>query len=479
MVCEPYGKRVVDRRLKSLVADADPSVYWTDRQGRPEFERYRPGRGRSGAVDLVVVGGGFTGLWAALAAVEENPGRSVVLLEAKTVGHGASTRNGGFCDASLTHGLANGVAHWPKEIDTLLRLGDKNLAGLLADLDRLGLPSAARPAAILDVAVTDWQADSLAEAHRLQQRHGRRSKLLTESEVQDRVQSPLYRRGLIIDGSMALVDPAAVTWGLAEAARSAGAQIYERTPVAGIEPQGRRLAVAVPGGTISADRVIVATNAWAGPGRSLRRRIVPVYDHVLMTEPLSEAQRDQIGWRGGEGISDVGSQFHYYRMTDDHRILWGGYDANYYYGSRVKAGHEDRPASHELLADHFFRTFPALDGLRFTHRWAGPIGTTARFTAAWGSRFDGRLRWVGGYTGLGVGASRFGAAVALDLVDGRRNERTELEMVRSKPFPLPPEPLRWLAIQMTRRAIVQSDGNRGRRAPLLRLLDRFGIGFDS
>ncbi|MCP3990396.1 MAG: FAD-dependent oxidoreductase, partial [Actinomycetia bacterium] len=131
------------------------------------------------------------------------------------------------------------------------------------------------------------------------------------------------------------------------------------------------------------------------------------------------------------------------------------------------------------LAEHFFQTFPQLDGLRFSPRWRGPIGTTTRFTATWGTAHDGRLAWVAGYTGLGVGASRFGARVALDLAFGDATERTELEMVRKKPFPFPPEPLRWAGIQLTRRAIQQADQKAGKRGLWLGLLDRFGIGFDS
>ena len=132
-----------------------------------------------------------------------------------------------------------------------------------------------------------------------------------------------------------------------------------------------------------------------------------------------------------------------------------------------------------MLSEHFFATFPQLEGLRFTHRWGGPIGTTTRFTATWGTALKGRLTWVAGYTGLGVAASRFGARVALDMAFGRATERTELQMVRKKPFPFPPEPLRWMAVRLTRNAIQRSDRRGGKRGLWLGLLDRFGVGFDS
>ena len=121
---------------------------------------------------------------------------------------------------------------------------------------------------------------------------------------------------------------------------------------------------------------------------------------------------------------------------------------------------------------------PQLEGLGFTHRWAGPIGTTSKFAAAFGTRHGERLAWVGGYTGLGVGASRFGARVALDLVDGLATERTMLQMVQRKPFPFPPEPVRSLAIRATKRALAKEDET-GARQRWIRILDRFGVGFDS
>jgi glycine/D-amino acid oxidase-like deaminating enzyme len=213
--------------------------------------------------------------------------------------------------------------------------------------------------------------------------------------------------------------------------------------------------------------------------RAIRRYVVPVYDYVLVTEPLSEAQHHAIGWRGRQGISDMANRFHYYRQTDDGRIVWGGYDAIYDFGGRVAPERDQRPETFELLAEHFFATFPQLEGLRFTHRWGGAIDTCSRFSALWGRALGGRAAYVVGFTGLGVGASRFGARVALDLLDGRDTERTRLEMVRRRPLPFPPEPARWAGIQLTQRALARADERAGRRGPWLRALDRLGLGFDS
>jgi glycine/D-amino acid oxidase-like deaminating enzyme len=225
--------------------------------------------------------------------------------------------------------------------------------------------------------------------------------------------------------------------------------------------------------------VILATNGFPPLMRSIRRYIVPVYDYVLVTEPLSADQRAAIGWRNRQGIGDAANQFHYYRLTADGRILWGGYDAIYHFRNGVSPRLEQRFATFELLSRQFFETFPQLEGLRFSHRWAGVIDTSSRFCVMFGTGMSGKLAYAVGYTGLGVAATRFGARVALDLADGRDTAFTRLRFVRSKPVPFPPEPLRYAGIQLTRRALAAADRNAGRRGLWLRTLDRLGLGFDS
>jgi glycine/D-amino acid oxidase-like deaminating enzyme len=200
---------------------------------------------------------------------------------------------------------------------------------------------------------------------------------------------------------------------------------------------------------------------------------------VLVTEPLTSAQLAGVGWRHRQGVADAGNQFHYYRLTADNRILWGGYDAVYYNGGRITAARDQRPATFALLASQFFTTFPQLTGVRFSHAWGGVIDTCARFCAFYGTARGGRLAYAAGYTGLGVGASRFGANVMLDLLGGQPTERTELSMVRTRPVPFPPEPVRSAVIQLTRASIARADRNEGHRDLWLRTLDRLGLGFDS
>lgn len=455
---------------------AAPEVFWSD---RPDGPQAAPELIGGHDADLTVVGGGFTGLWTAVQALEAEPGLSVVVLEGERCGFGASSRNGGFCDSSLTHGLHNGLSHWPDDTETLVRLGRQNLDAIESSLERYDIDADFARAAEVGVATEPWHVAELENSLDAHRAIGDRVELLDGEQMQARVHSPTYLGGLVRHDDMALVDPARLCWGLRSAAEALGAKVYENSPVTDIGRRRGPLVVASPDGSVRTERVVVATNAYRGPLRRPRRYVIPVYDHVLVTEPLSSEQMQAVGWVQRDGLSDVSNQFHYYRLTEDNRILWGGYDATYHFNSGLDPAHDQSRHTHAMLAEQFFETFPQLEGLRFSHRWGGPIGTTTRFTATWGTAHRGRLAWVAGYTGLGVAASRFGAAVALDLVNGRTTERTELAMVTKKPFPFPPEPMRWTGVQLTRRALQKADRNDGRRGPWLRLLDRFGIGFDS
>jgi glycine/D-amino acid oxidase-like deaminating enzyme len=230
---------------------------------------------------------------------------------------------------------------------------------------------------------------------------------------------------------------------------------------------------------LRARRAVLATNAFPSLVKRLRPYIVPVYDYVLVTEPLTAAQLASVGWRNRQGVADSGNQFHYYRLTADNRILWGGYDAIYHFGRIMRSSYDQRPETFTRLAEHFFTTFPQLEGIGFSHRWGGAIDTCSRFCAFYGTAHRGRVAYVLGYTGLGVGATRFGARVMLDLLSGERTELTELEMVRSKPVPFPPEPFAYLGVQATRWSLEQADRRSGRRNLLLRGLDAIGMGYDS
>lgn len=460
----------------TALADAQPSVFWLDDPDRPGPLPALAGRVEA---DLVVVGGGYAGLWTALRAVERDPSRSVVVLEAATCGSEASGRNGGFAAASLTHGFGNGRARWPDELATLDRLGADNLRGLGDTVRRYGIDCHWEETGELAVATAPYQLEELAELAAEMTRAGHQVELLDAPAVRARVGSPTYVGGLADPRGCALVEPARLAWGLRRACLDLGVRVFEGSRVTGLEQDGAAMLVSTGAGSVRAGCVALATNAFPPLLRRLRLMTVPVYDHVLMTEPLSPAQRASVGWAGREGVGDSANQFHYFRLTRDDRILWGGYDAVYHYGSRVARDLEQSDRTHGLLAEQFFATFPQLEGLRFTHRWGGVIDTCTRFAAFYGTAHAGRTAYALGYTGLGVAATRFAADVVLDLLDGADTERTRLDMVRRRPLPFPPEPARYAGIQLTRWSLDRADRHDGRRNLWLRALDRAGLGFDS
>jgi len=393
-----------------------------------------------------------------------------VLVEGNRVGWAASGRNGGFCDASLTHGAVNGRERFPSEFDTLERLGAQNLDAIQAAVDRYGIDCEFERAGTIGVAAEEYQVAGLRASG---------AAFLDTEAVRAEVNSPTYLAGAWDKDGTALVQPAALAWGLAAACERLGVRIAEHTPASGLAAEADGMQVRLRDGLLWARRVALGTSAFPALVRRLRPYIVPVYDYVLVTEPLSAAQRAEIGWRNRQGIGDSGNQFHYYRLTADDRILWGGYDAIYHFGRGQRAAYDQRPATFARLADHFFTTFPQLEGVGFSHRWGGAIDTCSRFCAFFGTAHRGRVAYALGYTGLGVGASRFGARVMLDLLSGIRTELTELKMVRRKPVPFPPEPLAYLGVQATRWSLASADRHGGRRNLWLRALDAAGMGFDS
>jgi glycine/D-amino acid oxidase-like deaminating enzyme len=450
---------VIERALENTVHAA----FWLDDIERTAY----PALSGEVRADLAIVGGGYAGVWTAIRAKERDPQRSVVLLEANRVGWAASGRNGGFCEASLTHGEENGRNRWPDELETLERLGLENLDGIQETVQRYGM----------DV---DWertgQMSVAVEPHQIPWMEG--DDFLDRAAVQAEVASPTYLAGSWDREGCAMVHPAKLAFELARVATELGVQIFERTRVTGLSGRGVQTVTAETGSVV-ADQVALATNVFPSLLKRNRLMTVPVYDYALMTEPLSAEQYDAIGWKNRQGLADSANQFHYYRLSADNRILFGGYDAVYHFGGKVREEYEERPESYRKLASHFFTTFPQLEGLRFTHRWAGAIDSCSRFCAFFGTARGGRVAYATGFTGLGVGATRFAADVMLDELAGLDTERTRLEMVRTKPIPFPPEPAASIGVNLVRAAMNQADHNEGRRNLFLRSLDAVGMGFDS
>jgi glycine/D-amino acid oxidase-like deaminating enzyme len=439
--------------------------FWTEDAGPRQM--HPPLRERRHA-NLAIVGGGYLGLWSALLAKERYPELDIVLLEADRIGAAASGRNGGFCEASLTHGEVNATKHWPEEADQLRRLGERNLDEFEEAIRRYEIDCDFERTGTLNVAV---------ESYQVAQCYG--PEYLSRDEVRAELASPIFLSGSWERDSGALLHPGKLAAGLARVLDDLGVRLCENSPVRGLSGDKLRVRVECATGVVEAERVILATNAFPALLRRYRKHTVPVYDYVLMTEPLSGAQMESIGWKHRQGVADLGNRFHYYRLTRENRILFGGYDAIYHFGGKLSAEYEDRPESFRKLASHFLTTFPQLAGVRFTHRWAGVIDTSTRFCAFFGQAYRGRVAHAAGFTGLGVGATRFAANVLLDKVFGLDTERTRLRMVQERPMPFPPEPLAYAAITTVQKALARADSNGGRRGALLRTLDALGLGFDS
>ena len=454
-----------------------PQLYWLDADPlEPEPHATLIGEITT---DLCIVGAGYTGLWTALLAKEKNPERNVIIIEQLETGAGASGRNGGFCSYSLTHGFMNGYSRFKDEMAIIERLGRENLEAIEATIKKYNIDCGFELTGEISVANEEWQLNDLIEIAELRNSFGDSVQILSKEEMQARVNSPISVGGLWDPDGTALIDPARLVWGLEQACIKSGVVIYENTSALWLERTSNGIIVHTPYGEVYAQKVALATNIYRSLIRRAKKYVVPVYDFQLVTEPLTPEQMASIGWKNREGLSEAGNQFHYYRLTKDNEILWGGYDAIYNFRGKVRHEYETSAETYAHLAQAFLETFPQLKGIKFTHGWGGAIDTCSRFTQFWGKAYRGRVAYVMGYTGLGVGASRFGAQVMLDLLDGEDNERTRLSMVRKKPIPFPPEPFKFIFIRLTQRSLNKSDQNQGKRNLWLKFLDFFGLGFDS
>lgn len=454
--------------------DVRYTTLWLDDQQSPTpFESLT----KDASCDLLVVGGGFTGLWTAILAKQRDPQRDVVLVDAGRIAEGGSSRNGGFVHASLTHGLSNGVSRYPDEIETLIRLGNANLDAIREFVREYRIDCDWRDSGELEYATQFHEARDIQARVREAQTLGEDQRWLSADQFRSRVNAPHVVGAAFEATSVSMVNPARLAWGLRRVASELGVRMHEFTAVTRMKSGKDSVTVTTPHATITAQRVALGTNAFRSPLSAVRRRVLPVYDYVLATEPLSAEQLQAIGWDGFEGLKGAGNRFHYARRTADNRILWGGYDAVYHWGNKVGPELERDHAMFAKLSSHFLTMFPQLAGIRFTHAWGGAIDTCSRFIPFWVHR--GPVAAVAGFTGLGVGSSRFAAGVMLDLLDGNNSEATRLEIVRTLPMPFPPEPFRTVVVALTRWSLARADARGGKRNLWLWLLDRLGLGFDS
>ncbi|MCB1257126.1 MAG: FAD-dependent oxidoreductase [Microthrixaceae bacterium] len=439
--------------------------------------------------DVGIIGGGFTGLWTAYHLLQAEPGLKVAVIEREIIGFGASGRNGGFAMTLLDMGLDQLLKNFGAQ-----RASAAHRA-VAASVTEIGETTAAegidcelRHGGLMVVATNRGQLERVERDLAAAQTMGLDGfERMTADEAQTQVHSPTYV-GAMFEADCAVLHPAKLAHGLAELVERMGATIYEGTDVTAMTeaPAPRSTAstkvrIDTPGGSVTVDQVVLATNAWAAQTEWFKRKVVPLYTYVIMTEPLSEEQWDSIGWESHCGIEDKRNFVHYYRRTLDGRILWGGNDGVIHYKGRIAPRHDRNDGVMNGLESSFRRTFPQLSNIRFTHHWGGPVGITINFIPMFGTLLDGRLHYGLGYNGHGVAPSHTGGKILRDKVLGVRSDLTDLCFVDSTEPAFPPEPLCWISAELTRRSLLRQDSNfdagrgSGEMDPLLlRVMRRLG-----
>ena len=453
---------------------------WHDPEIMPEVQ---PALCADEKCELLIVGGGFTGLWAGLQTRERNPQADIILIEQTFVGDGASGRCGGFINTSLAHGKTNTEAQFPGECEQLAELCTKNLKELLETLERYDIDARYEKTGEMYVSLDEESTHRLRQNYESMKASGADVVWFDKEQVREQVNSPTFHAGIWDRGGQdGVIDPARLCFGLKHVLLTLGVRIYEGTRLINLESVGKTGMRAVcAGGVIYSDKVLIATNAFPSKISRIRRSVIPVWDYQIATEPLTNEQCEAIGWhKSRHALADFVNMFHYFRMTKDNRITYGGGGAvRYYYNRGTHIDLMDAPARYEQLVREFFETFPQLEklGVRFSNMWGGIIATSTRFSMVPGTAYGGRVAWSVGYTGHGVSASRFGARIAIELLGYAPSDILKLQFVTKKALPWAPEPLRWLGVKLTQQALIKADRNGGRRGLWLKFLDWLGLGF--
>ena len=454
----------------------DRACYWLDLHRREPCPALRGGR----RADVVIVGAGYTGLWTAIHLLGLDPSLDVVIVDQGRVAFGASGRNAGILSDTIDHSHALAIAHFgADEAARLATLGRDNVAEMTALLDARGIDchlerTGVITAALSDAHMTDLEA-SLACARSVGITDWR---LLGKDEMRAEIHSARYHGGLFNPGG-AVLDPVLLADGLAREATRLGATLFEGSPVVALEREDGSVCVRTESGEVRAPKCVLATSAYTHlllPRTTFR--FMPLYDYIRVSEPLTPAQHDAIGWRARQGVNDARAFFNYYRLTADGRVLWGTSEALYYPPNRVgpECDHSERHYA-ELRAS-FDQHFPELRDLAFPYAWGGAICATTRFTPFFGEAMGGRVVYGLGYTGHGLGTTHLAGRVLAHLATHKRSPLFDLRLVREKPFPYPPEPLRSWAVSLVTRALRDVDAGKSPSA-LLRTLDALGIGLSS
>ncbi|MCB5200272.1 FAD-binding oxidoreductase [Loktanella sp. TSTF-M6] len=424
--------------------------------------------------DLLIVGGGFTGLWAAIIAKQRDPQRDVMVIEAGKVAHGASGRPGGIVSTSVIHGLGNAKRVFPGDMDVLERLGVENLDAWRDTIEGYGIDADLEWGGEMTVAVDPAHLPDLKEEYALHQQHGHDAVMLDRAATQAQVASPLFEGAIWSRQRTGTVQPAKLAWGLKAIALTLGVRIHEHTPMLSVTDLGAQLRITTHDGRIDARRVLFATNAWGAGHKNIKRYVVAMRDRVLATEPLTPEQMDRIGWSNRQGIYDTRTQLNYMRLTRDNRIVYGG-RIGYYFNDATDPAGDRQPQVYERLAGYFAQTFPQLGDVKFSHAWSGPIDLTTRMAVHLQPYYGGKGIYAGGYSGFGVTGSRFGARLGLEALDRTGSPDLDLALASTLPGSIPREPFRWLGAALTMHALNEVDTKGGWRKAWLNLVHRLGF----
>ena len=396
-------------------------------------------------VDVAVVGGGFTGLWTAYYLAGADPSLRIAVLERDVVGFGASGRNGGWCSALFAASEAKldraggpgaGAAMRRAMEDTVDEVGRVVAAeGIECGFEKAGTVVLARTPAQLE------RARQEVEHARTRGIEAEDLRLLTADEATERVGATNVLGGTFTP-HCAVVDPARLVRGLAEAVERRGVAIYERTPVLALGPG----VVETSRGTVRAATVVRATEGYTPDLRGQERTVVPVYSLMIATEPLPDRRWEEIGLAGRPTFSDHRHLVIYGQRTADGRIAFGGRGAPYHFGSAVRPGFDRDESVHAALARTLVELFPSLADVAITHRWGGPLAIARDWFPSVGLDPAGRLGWAGGYVGDGVSTTNLAGRTLGDLILGHRSPLTSLPWVDHRSPRWEPEPFRYLGI---------------------------------
>ncbi|AGI25168.1 FAD dependent oxidoreductase [Pseudomonas sp. ATCC 13867] len=407
-------------------------------------------------VDVAIVGGGFVGLWTALRLLELEPGCRVAIIERDICGGGASGRNGGFV-----------MSWWPKISSLAAQCGKEEALRLArasaAAIGEIGefcaehrIDAHFRRNGWLWTATSDAQRGAWKDVQRTCERLGEPVfQSLPDAEVARRSGSPRHLEG-VIEASNATVQPARLARGLRRVALEKGVRIYENTPLLDFQ-RGQPAQLRTPEGCVRARRVVLAHNAWAAAIPELRRTILPVTSTIVATAPIPQ-RLEQIGWTGGEAITDSQLMVDYYRTTHDGRIAFGKGTGMISYASRIDGSYDDNPQLNEDTERDFRRSYPQLADVPITHAWSGPIDRTYDSLPVFG-HLDGapHIVYGVGWSGNGVGPSRLGGRILASLALGLDDEWSRCGLVGRQPKRFPPEPLRYVGGLSVRNAVQRKE----------------------